>query len=307
MTSSSASTSGSPTGRPVSDRSGGPSGGGRTLIHQGKVRDVYDAGGGRLAMVASDRISAFDVILAEPVPDKGRVLTGLTAFWSERVAGLVPTHLDHVEADGRTMVVRRADMLPIECIVRGYLSGSAWAEYRRSGTVHGMTQPPGLIESQRLDSPLFTPSTKAAVGEHDENISIDQAAGLVGADVVAQAEAISLAVFERASAHLAGAGLILADTKFELGWIDGDLHLCDEILTPDSSRLWEAHLWQPGTTPVSFDKQPVRDWLASTDWDRRPPPPPLPAEVVEATRQRYLAAYQRITGAHLDEAVGVSP
>ncbi len=268
----------------------------RELIHQGKVRDVYDIGAGLLAMVASDRISAFDVVMAEPVPDKGRVLSGLTAFWVKELAAIVGNHLVALEADGRTMVVRRAEMLPIECIVRGYLSGSAWAEYRRAGTVHGMAMPEGLQEADRLAAPVFTPSTKAAVGDHDENISVDQAADLVGSDVVAKASAISLAIFEHASARLASAGLILADTKFELGWIDGRLSLCDEVLTPDSSRLWERADWRPGFTPASFDKQPVRDWLEATGWDKRPPPPALPDEVVAATRVRYLAAYERITG-----------
>lgn len=276
------------------------------LLHQGKVRDVFDAGDGLLAMVASDRISAFDVILAEPVPDKGRVLTGLTAFWAAELADLVPNHLVSVGADGRTMLVRQAEMLPIECIVRGYLSGSAWAEYHRCGTVHGVAIPTGLVESDRLAEPIFTPSTKAAVGDHDENISLDRASELVGKDVVSQAAEISLAIFRRASDRLAEAGLILADTKFELGWIDGHLSLCDEVLTPDSSRFWESQQWHPGTTPPSFDKQPVRDWLAATAWDRRPPPPALPPEVVDATRRRYLDAYQRITGAPLPRAPSAS-
>jgi len=271
----------------------------RTLVHRGKVRDVYDASDGLLAMVASDRISAFDVVLAEPVPDKGRVLTGLTAFWAGELTDIVPNHLVAVEPDGRTMLVRRADMLPIECIVRGHISGSAWSEYRRAGTVHGMSAPAGLVEADRLPEPLFTPSTKAEVGAHDENISVDQACAIVGADVAEEAAAISLAIFRRASERLAAGGLILADTKFELGWIDGRLSLCDEVLTPDSSRLWEAEEWQPGTTPTSFDKQPVRDWLEQTGWDKKPPPPTLPPEVVAATRRRYLTAYERITGTPL--------
>lgn len=274
------------------------------LVHQGKVRDVYDAGDGLLAMVASDRISAFDVVLAEPVPDKGRVLTGLTAFWADELADIVPNHLVSLDPDGRTMVVRRADMLPIECIVRGYLSGSAWSEYRTRGTVHAMAVPPGMVEGDRFAEPRFTPSTKAAVGAHDENISVDRAAAIVGREVIEEAAAISMAVFRRASERLAASGLILADTKFELGWIDGRLSLCDEVLTPDSSRLWEGDQWKAGLTPPSFDKQPVRDWLESTGWDKRPPPPALPAEVVEATRQRYLAAYRRITGAALDAERG---
>ncbi|MGH9188670.1 MAG: phosphoribosylaminoimidazolesuccinocarboxamide synthase [Acidimicrobiales bacterium] len=266
------------------------------LVRSGKVREVYDAGDGRLLMVTSDRMSAFDVVLAEPIPDKGRVLTGLTAFWLAETADLVPNHLLSVEPDGRSMLVRQADMLAIECIVRGYLSGSAWKEYRTQGTVHGTPVPSGLQESDRLPEPIFTPSTKAAVGDHDENISVAAAERLAGVDVVKKAAEISLALFERASARAAAAGLILADTKFELGFIDGRLALCDEVLTPDSSRYWEASEWAPGTTPPSFDKQPVRDWLEATGWDKRPPPPALPAEVVAATRTRYLAVYERLTG-----------
>jgi phosphoribosylaminoimidazole-succinocarboxamide synthase len=197
-------------------------------------------------------------------------------------------------------------MLPIECIVRGYISGSAWKEYGRSGTVHGMAVPAGLRQSDRLPEPLFTPSTKAAVGEHDENISYEAAAELVGADVAGQAREISLEVYRRASERALAAGLIIADTKFELGWIDGALALCDEVLTPDSSRFWEASAWTPGTTPPSFDKQPVRDWLESSGWDKRPPPPDLPPEVVAATSLRYLSAYQRLTGTALDTSAEVA-
>ena len=272
------------------------------LVHSGKVRDIYDAGDGMLLMVASDRISAFDVVLAEPIPDKGRVLTGLTAFWLAETADLVPSHLVSIEDDGRSMLVRKADMLPVECIVRGYLSGSAWKEYRTRGTVHGTPLPAGLRESDRLPEPVFTPSTKAEIGQHDENITVAEAERLAGGEVVAEAAAISLAVFERASKRAADAGLILADTKFELGFIDGRLALCDEVLTPDSSRFWEASEWAPGTTPPSFDKQPVRDWLEATGWDKAPPPPALPDDVVAATRDRYLAAYGRLTGQPLPPA-----
>ncbi len=269
------------------------------LVHSGKVRDVYDAGDGRLLMVASDRISAFDVVLDEPIPDKGRVLNGLTAFWVAQMADIAPNHLISLEDDGRAMLVRRADMIPIECIVRGYLSGSAWKEYRSSGTMHGTPLPPGLRQSERLPEPVLTPSTKAPVGQHDENLSLEQAEELAGADVVRQAAEISLAVYRRAAAHAAERGIILADTKFELGFIDGRLSLCDEVLTPDSSRFWDAETYQVGETPPSFDKQPVRDWLEASGWDKTPPPPTLPPEVVAATRDRYLAAYQRITGTQL--------
>ncbi len=272
------------------------------LLYSGKVRDIYDAGDDRLLMVASDRISAFDVVLPQPIPHKGRVLTGLTEFWLGEVADVAPNHL--ISTDGPAMLVRKADMLPIECIVRGYISGSAWKEYRAGGTVHGMAVPAGLRQSDRLPEPLFTPSTKAAVGEHDENISFDRAAALVGAEVAGQARAISLEVYRRASERALAAGLIIADTKFELGWIDGALALCDEVLTPDSSRFWEASAWTPGTTPASFDKQPVRDWLESSGWDKRPPPPDLPPEVVEATSVRYLSAYERLTGQPLGPPSG---
>jgi phosphoribosylaminoimidazole-succinocarboxamide synthase len=268
------------------------------LLYSGKVRDIYDAGDGKLLMVTSDRISAFDVVLDQPIPYKGRVLTELTAFWLKQMDDIVPNHL--ISVDGASMLVRKAEMLPIECIVRGFLSGSAWKEYRERGTVHGMPLPPGLRQSEQLPDPMFTPSTKADAGAHDENISFDQAAELVGRDVAAEAAAISITVYQRAAARAAAAGILLADTKFELGWIDGRLALCDEVLTPDSSRFWEAGTWQPGTTPPSFDKQPVRDWLEKTGWDKRPPAPPLPPEVVAATSERYVSAYERLTGKRFD-------
>ena len=278
------------------------------LIHSGKVRDVYDAGDGHLLMVTSDRISAFDVVLDEPIPDKGRVLTALTAFWLERIADIAPSHLvrivDEGEAAGRAMVVRRAEMLPIECIVRGYLSGSAWKEYQRTGTVHGQPMPAGMQQSDRLPEPVFTPSTKAEVGLHDENITVEQAIAIVGRDVADEAGLISLAAYTRAAADAAEHGIVIADTKFELGWIDGKLSICDEVLTPDSSRFWEAADWRPGTIPPSFDKQPVRDWLEGTGWDKTPPPPPLPDEVVRATSTRYVAAYERLTGKRLADWPG---
>ena len=274
------------------------------LLYSGKVRDIYDAGDDRLLMVTSDRISAFDVVLDQPIPHKGRVLTLLTEFWVEQMTDIVPNHLISVE--GSSMLVRKAEMLPIECIVRGYLSGSAWKEYTERGTVHGMPLPPGLQQSQQLRDPLFTPSTKAEAGANDENISFDQAAEMVGKDVAAEAAAKCLSVYHRAAARAARAGIIIADTKFELGWIDGRLALCDEVLTPDSSRFWEASAWQSGTTPPSFDKQPVRDWLETTGWDKRPPAPPLPPEVVQATSDRYVAAYERLTGKRFDRSADVA-
>jgi len=286
------------------------------LASVGKVRDIYDREDGTLLFVTSDRISAFDVVMAEPIPDKGRVLTAITAWWLEQLADVAPNHLVSLvppagaaaELDdlaGRTMVVRKAAMLPIECIVRGYLSGSAWAEYRASGTVHGQAMPAGLRQSERLPEPLFTPSTKATAG-HDVNISFDQAADLVGTDVADQARRICLDAYRRGEALAAERGIIIADTKLELGVIDGALAVCDEVLTPDSSRFWAADRWSPGTSPPSFDKQPLRDWLESTGWDKAPPPPPLSDEVVAETRSRYVAAYERLTGLRFADWPGVA-
>jgi phosphoribosylaminoimidazole-succinocarboxamide synthase len=276
-------------------------------IHSGKVRDIYDAGSGRLLMVTSDRISAFDVIMEEPIPEKGRVLTAMTAFWAEELADVSPTHLvatdpddlpepaNHPSLAGRAMLVRQADMLPLECIVRGYLSGSAWKEYRTSGTVHGEPMPEGLKESDQLPEPVFTPSTKAEVG-HDENISFAAAVDLVGREVAEQARDTSLELYRRGAAHAAEHGIVIADTKFELGFDGDELIVCDEILTPDSSRFWPSDAVTPGRTPPSFDKQPLRDHLESTGWDKNPPPPALPQEVVDATSARYVEAYERLTG-----------
>ena len=280
------------------------------LIHSGKVRDVYDARDGRLLMVTSDRISAFDVVMDEPIPNKGRVLTAMTAFWFERFADLVPGHListgvgDLAEVlggavpdnlMGRTMLCRRAEMLPIECIVRGYITGSAWKEYRTSGTMHGGPMPAGLLEADRLSEPVFTPSTKADEG-HDVNISYEEAVDLVGSEVAALAREASLACYQQGAEWAAERGILIADTKFEFGMVDGRLVLADEVLTPDSSRFWPAEAWAPGATPPSFDKQPVRDHLDALDWDKQPPAPPLPDEVVSATSSRYVEAYELITG-----------
>jgi phosphoribosylaminoimidazole-succinocarboxamide synthase len=295
-------------------------------IHSGKVRELYDAGAGRLVMVASDRVSAFDVIMAEPIVNKGRVLTAMTSFWCDQVADIVPgaqitadpAAMADALADqlggatlpddwaGRAVLVQRADMLQLECIVRGYLAGQAYTEYARAGTVHGTAMPAGLQLASRLDEPIFTPSTKAAEG-HDLNIDFAAAVDLVGAEVAAQARDISLALYRRAAARCAEAGFILADTKFELGYVDGVLCLCDEVCTPDSSRLWPADQVVPGETPPAFDKQPLRDWLAVRDWDRTPPPPPLPAEVTSALSARYVAAYERVTGGSLGDWYGATP
>jgi phosphoribosylaminoimidazole-succinocarboxamide synthase len=279
-------------------------------LASGKVRDIYELDDKHLLFVTSDRMSAFDVVMAEPIPDKGRVLTAITAFWVERLAGVAPNHLVSLEVppavaagggagaaplEGRVMVVRRAEMLPIECIVRGYLSGSAWAEYQRSQTMHGQPLPAGLRQSERLPEPVFTPSTKATAG-HDENISFEAAAGLAGAELAEEARRISLTAYQEGAELAAARGIIIADTKFELGVIDGQLAICDEVLTPDSSRFWPADQWEPGRTPPAFDKQPLRDWLEATGWGKTPPPPALPPDVVQATRDRYVAAYERLTG-----------
>jgi phosphoribosylaminoimidazole-succinocarboxamide synthase len=277
-------------------------------VYSGKVRDIYDAGEGRLLLVASDRISAFDVVMDEPVPDKGRVLTAMSSFWFEEFDGVVGSHListaladlppaaQKPEWEGRVMLCRRAEMLPIECIVRGYITGSAWKEYRAEGTMHGTTLPDDLLESSRLPEPVFTPSTKADDGDHDVNISFEQAIDLVGREIAERARDVSLELYTRGAEWAAQRGIIIADTKFELGLVDDELVLADEVLTPDSSRFWPAEAWTPGTTPPSFDKQPVRDYLDTLDWDKKPPPPPLPADVVEASRRRYIEAYERVTG-----------
>jgi phosphoribosylaminoimidazole-succinocarboxamide synthase len=276
-------------------------------VHSGKVREIYDAGSGRLLMVTSDRISAFDVVMEEPIPEKGRVLTAMTAFWAEELGDVAPTHLiatdpddlpepaNHPSLAGRAMLCRQADMLPIECIVRGHLSGSAWKEYRTGGTIHGEPVPGGLQESEALPEPIFTPSTKAEVG-HDENISFAAAVDLVGREVAEQARDMCLELYRRGAARAAEHGIVIADTKFELGFAGDDLIVCDEILTPDSSRFWPADAVTPGKTPPSFDKQPLRDHLEATGWDKTPPPPPLPQEVVDATSARYVDAYERVTG-----------
>ena len=291
-------------------------------LYSGKVRDVYEVDEDRLLLVTSDRISAFDVIMDQPVPGKGRALTALTAFWAEELSKVAPSHLlevgvpsgldveaagvDPSYAEGRTMLVRRAQMLPLECIVRGYLSGSAWAEYKRSGTMHGAPLPEGMLQSQQLPEPVFTPSTKATAG-HDENISFDQAAALVGEQLAGAAREICVEAYHQGAARAAESGIIIADTKFELGLIDGELAICDEVLTPDSSRFWPVEHWRPGSTPPSFDKQPLRDWLEATGWDKVPPPPALPPAVVEATRARYESAYELLTGLSFADWPGHEP
>jgi phosphoribosylaminoimidazole-succinocarboxamide synthase len=272
------------------------------LIASGKVREIYDLGE-TLLMVASDRISTYDVVHPTPIPDKGKVLTGLSAFWFQRTNTIVPNHLVSVtdgvpdEVRGRAMVVRKLEMLPVECVVRGYLSGSGWKDYQRTGAVSGIELPPGLSESDRLPQPIFTPSTKADVG-HDEAIDFEGAVALVGDRALAQRlREVSIAIYEHAAEHARAQGIILADTKFELGLDEsGELTLGDEVCTPDSSRFWPADQYQPGTPQPSFDKQFVRDWASSTGWDRTPPAPPIPDEVVTRTRAKYVEAYERIGG-----------
>jgi phosphoribosylaminoimidazole-succinocarboxamide synthase len=269
----------------------------------GKVRDMYAAPDGLLLVVASDRISAYDHVLPTPIPDKGRVLTALSAWWFERLSDLVPHHLVSVddpaipaEWRGRAMLVRRLEMLPVECVARGYLTGSGLASYRETGAVSGVPLPPGLTGGSQLPEPVFTPTTKAPVGAHDEPMTFADVEKAVGPERAAQLRDLTLAVYRRAAGIAAGRGILLADTKLEFGLdADGVLTLGDEVLTPDSSRWWPADRWQPGRPQPSYDKQFVRDWL-SAHWDRRGDPPPLPDEIVEQTRARYVEAYERITG-----------
>ena len=298
-----------------------------SLILRGKVREVHDVGDGRLVMVTSDRISAYDVIMPTEIPGKGQVLTGLSVHWFARMADLVPNHLlgwrlsempdgwRRKELAGRVMLVKALDMLPVECVVRGYLIGSGWRDYQDTGATSGVTLPEGLQQADRLPEPIFTPAGKAAVGEHDENITMADVVRAVGPDLAAEAERVSLSVYNRAAADCADAGIILADTKFEMGTdpgrgqtLPGDrpspgsvpavpvLTLGDEVCTPDSSRFWPADAYAPGTSPRSFDKQYLRDWLDQSGWDHTPPAPELPADVVAGTKERYVEAYERITG-----------
>jgi len=282
---------------------------GAKLFRRGKVRDVYEAGDGRsLVMVASDRLSAFDVVLPTPIPQKGRVLTQLSSFWFRRTRAILPDHLIETELDrfpepfrsskgleGRAVLVRKCERIDIECVARGYVSGSAWAEYRKDGTIAGERMQRGLEESEKLPEPIFTPATKAITG-HDENISRAQLAAMVGAELAKRLEEVTLALYRSAHAYALGRGLILADTKFELGFNEGTLTLIDEALTPDSSRYWDAARYRPGSTPPSFDKQYVRDFLTASGWNKEPPAPRLPPEVVQGTTQRYLECYERVVG-----------
>lgn len=284
-------------------------------LASGKVRELYEVDDELLLMVASDRISAYDHVLPNPIPDKGRVLTAMSVFWFELLAELVPSHVVSVDdgripdaVRGRALLVRRLEMLPVECVARGYLTGSGLADYRRTGAVCGIDLPVGLVEASRLPEPIFTPATKADLGEHDENVTFEAVVQTVGADRAEQLRALTLALYSRAVDHAATKGLILADTKVEFGLRGNSLVLGDEVLTPDSSRFWPAEGYLEGQPQPSFDKQYVRDWLTSDDsgWDRASdtPPPPLPGDVVDATRARYVEAYERISGRSFADWIG---
>lgn len=288
------------------------SGTGARLHGQGKVRDIYDVGDGRVLLVASDRISAFDVVLPDPIPDKGRVLTGLTLFWLERTTDLIGNHL--VSADrrdfpqpfrsepslaGRAMLATKAEVIPVECVVRGYLTGSGLKQYRAEGHVCGVPLPAGLDEASKLPEPIFTPTTKAAEG-HDLPLTFDETIELIGRGLAERLREVSIALYERGAEVAADRGILVADTKFEFGFAGGELILIDEVLTPDSSRFWPATEYRPGRIQPSFDKQFVRDWLDASGWDHEPPAPELPAEVIGRTASKYREAYERITGVPFD-------
>ena len=275
------------------------------LLHSGKVRDVY-ADGADLILVASDRVSIYDVVLPTPIPDKGRLLTALSLWWFEQLSDLVPNHVvsaTEVPAEfaGRAIRCRRLEMVPVECVARGYLTGGGLAEYERTGAVSGVPLPRGLVEASILPEPIFTPSTKAPKGEHDEPITYDQVVDKVGPETAERLREITIDVYRRGAEIAADRGILIADTKLELGWTpDGTLMLGDELLTSDSSRFWPAESYQPGRVQFSFDKQYVRDWAVESGWDKRPPAPEVPADVVEATRARYVEAYEKLTGNRWD-------
>jgi phosphoribosylaminoimidazole-succinocarboxamide synthase len=270
------------------------------LVHSGKVRDVY-RDGDDLVLVASDRVSVFDVILPTPIPDKGKVLTALSLWWFDQLSEIVPNHVVSTDVPsefaGRAIRCRRLAMVPVECVARGYLTGSGFRDYNAFGSVSGVELPPGLVEASRLPTPIFTPSTKAPVGEHDEPMTFEEVVHKVGPETAGQLRQITLDVYQRGSEIAAGRGIIIADTKIELGWdSSGDLVLADEVLTPDSSRFWPAEAYEPGRVQASFDKQPLRDWAVNTGWDKTAPGPVIPPHIVEQTRARYLEAYERLTG-----------
>jgi len=286
---------------------------GLRLLGRGKVRDIYDLGD-KLLIVATDRISAFDVIMPDPIPDKGKILTALSLFWLEFLRDICKNHLVSADVkefppecrlyidvlEGRSMLVRKAKVFPVECIVRGYLVGSGWKDYQKTGKVCGLDLPPGLKQAQKLPEPIFTPSTKAEIGQHDENISLEQMESIVGKDVAIALKNLSIALYKKAAQYAEERGIILADTKFEFGMIDGEIALVDEVLTPDSSRFWPKDRYEVGKNPESFDKQYVRDFLMESGWKPSDPPPHLPPEVIENTRLRYLEALKRLTGRDLN-------
>ena len=288
---------------------------GLTHLRSGKVRDLYEVDAEHLLLVASDRVSTYDVVLPTPIPDKGRVLTAVSQFWFDQLGDVVGTHLVSTRLDempevvqrhadalrGRTMYARRVQIIPFECVARGYLAGSGWTEYQVDGTVCGVALPPGLKQASRLDEPIFTPATKAEQGDHDENVSYEVMAAALGDELASQLRDLSLKLYARARAIAAERGIILADTKFEFGLLDGEVVLADEVLTPDSSRYWPADQWQPGTNPPSYDKQFVRDFATSTGWDKTDPGPELPDDVVGATRAKYIEAYERLTQESFDD------
>jgi phosphoribosylaminoimidazole-succinocarboxamide synthase len=283
------------------------------LISRGKVRDTYDLGD-RMLIVATDRISAFDVIMKQPIPRKGEVLSRLSEFWFEKTAHLMPNHLIEMVDDvsilnkyfdnppsylaGRSMIVKKAKVIDIECVVRGYIAGSAWADYSKTGIVNGIPLAPGLVEAAPLVEPMFTPTTKATSG-HDMPLTIKEMVDLVGADLTRELIKYSVSIYSYAEEYAREMGIIIADTKFEFGVVDDKIILIDEVLTPDSSRFWEMSTYEPGRSQASYDKQPVRDWLADSGWDKEPPPPDLPDDVVQKTTERYLEAYRRLTGKEL--------
>lgn len=283
------------------------------LINQGKVRDIYDLGPDRMLLIATDRLSAFDVVLPTPIEHKGAVLTQIANFWFEKLGHVIPNHLTGVDPQSvvsdpsekaqlhnRAIVVKKLKPLPVEAIVRGYLSGSGWKEYKARGTVCGINLPAGLQEASQLPEPIFTPSTKAELGAHDENITLQQAADLMGAELADQVAKVSVQLYKEAAAYALTRGIIIADTKFEFGLDEADtLHLIDEVLTPDSSRFWPADQYAPGKNPPSFDKQYVRDWLEASGWDKKPPAPELPADIAARTSAKYLDAYRQLTGREL--------
>jgi phosphoribosylaminoimidazole-succinocarboxamide synthase len=284
-----------------------------THVSSGKVRDIYASGEERLLLVASDRISTYDVVHPTPIPDKGKVLTGMTTFWLGRTEQVCPNHLvSHAdvpeEFKGRAMLVERLEMVPVECVVRGYITGSGWKDYQSTGAVCGIELPAGLRESEQLPEPIFTPATKAEVGDHDENVDFERAAEIVGdRELLEELRRLSIAIYELGAAHARERGIILADTKFEFGRRrDGTIVLGDEVMTPDSSRFWPADGYEPGRGQPSFDKQYVRDWAAGSGWDKTPPAPALPEDVVERTRALYVDAYERITGEPFEAWLGRS-